>query len=82
LGAKELVTGLERDMGQLGVETVFVNGQRFELANKEDERKLRDLVKDNPDLHRAIENIREAIRESRFYRTCMGLMEEGPGGRA
>lgn len=82
IGAKELVSGLERDMGQLGVESVFVNGQRFELANKDDERKLRDLVKDNPDLWQMIENIREAIRDSRYLRTCMGLTQEGPGGRA
>ncbi len=82
MGAQELVAGFERDMGQLGVESVFVNGQRFELANPEDERKLKELIKDNPDLYRMIEDIREAIRESRFYRTCLGLTEEGPGGRA
>jgi len=82
MGAQQLVAGFERDMGQLGVESVFVNGQRFELANPEDERKLKELIKDNPDLYRMIEDIREAIRESRFYRTCLGLTEEGPGGRA
>ncbi|MBF0491977.1 MAG: hypothetical protein HQM15_04275 [Deltaproteobacteria bacterium] len=82
MGAHELVAGLERDVGQLGVESVFVNGQRFELANPDDERKLKELIKENPDLYVAIQGIREAIKEGRFYRTCMGLREEGPGGRA
>jgi hypothetical protein len=82
IGRDQVVAGFERDMGQLGVESVFVNGQRFELANPDDERKLKALVQDNPELYQMIEDIREAIRESRFYRTCKGLMEEGPGGRA
>lgn len=81
MGAKELVSGFERDMGQLGVESVFVNGQRFELANPDDERKLRELVKEDPELWKMVENIREAIRETRYYRTCLGLSEES-GGRA
>lgn len=82
MGAQELVAGLERDVGQLGVESVFVNGRRFELANPDDERKLKELIKENPDLYVVIQGIREAIREGRFFRTCMGLLEEGPGGRA
>ncbi len=82
MGRNEVVAGFERDMGQLGVESVFVNGQRFELANADDERKLKALVKDNPELYKMIEDIREAIRESRYFRTCLGLREEGPGGRA
>ena len=82
MGRDQVVAGFERDMGQLGVESVFVNGQRFELANPDDERKLKALVQDNPELYQMIQDIREAIQETRFYRTCLGLTEDGPGGRA
>ncbi len=79
IGRDQVVAGFERDIGQLGVETVFVNGQRFELANPEDEQKLKALIQENPDLYQVIQDLREAMREGRFYRTCLGLMEDSAG---